>query len=89
MVAGVRVSEVPPQPGFEVIVGMDVIAQGDFSITSVDGKTCVSYRYPSIKEIDYVAEAERIRYAGVGRNDPCPCGSGEKFKKCHGKKGGP
>lgn len=21
----------------------------------------------------------------VGRNDPCPCGSGEKFKKCHGK----
>lgn len=23
----------------------------------------------------------------VGRNDPCPCGSGKKFKKCHGKKG--
>ncbi len=21
----------------------------------------------------------------VGRNDPCPCGSGDKFKKCHGK----
>jgi len=20
----------------------------------------------------------------VGRNDPCPCGSGEKYKKCHG-----
>ena len=20
----------------------------------------------------------------VGRNDPCPCGSGQKFKKCHG-----
>lgn len=20
----------------------------------------------------------------VGRNDPCPCGSGAKFKKCHG-----
>jgi len=19
----------------------------------------------------------------VGRNDPCPCGSGKKFKKCH------
>ncbi len=24
-------------------------------------------------------------YAGVGRNDPCPCGSGKKFKKCHGR----
>ncbi|MFT7665058.1 MAG: preprotein translocase subunit SecA, partial [Planctomycetota bacterium] len=24
-------------------------------------------------------------YAGVGRNDECPCGSGKKFKKCHAK----
>ncbi len=24
-------------------------------------------------------------YKDAGRNDPCPCGSGEKFKKCHGK----
>ena len=23
-------------------------------------------------------------YANVGRNDPCPCGSGKKYKKCHG-----
>ena len=23
-------------------------------------------------------------YTNVGRNDPCPCGSGKKFKKCHG-----
>ena len=22
----------------------------------------------------------------VGRNDPCPCGSGRKYKRCHGKK---
>jgi len=22
--------------------------------------------------------------SGVGRNDPCPCGSGQKYKKCHG-----
>jgi preprotein translocase subunit SecA len=21
----------------------------------------------------------------IGRNDPCPCGSGKKFKACHGK----
>ena len=21
----------------------------------------------------------------VGRNDPCPCGSGKKYKNCHGK----
>ncbi|MYA29588.1 MAG: hypothetical protein F4Z24_10065, partial [Nitrospira sp. SB0666_bin_27] len=22
--------------------------------------------------------------AKVGRNEPCPCGSGKKYKKCHG-----
>ena len=26
-------------------------------------------------------------YAGVGRNEPCPCGSGKKFKICHGRRG--
>jgi uncharacterized protein YecA (UPF0149 family) len=25
---------------------------------------------------------ERDLYKDVGRNDPCPCGSGKKFKKC-------
>ena len=30
-------------------------------------------------ETPYVREAPK-----VGRNDPCPCGSGKKFKKCHG-----
>jgi preprotein translocase subunit SecA len=25
--------------------------------------------------------------AKVGRNDPCPCGSGKKYKKCHGARG--
>ena len=24
-------------------------------------------------------------FANVGRNDPCPCGSGKKYKHCHGK----
>ncbi len=28
-------------------------------------------------------------YAGVGRNAECPCGSGKKYKKCHGAPGGP
>ena len=27
----------------------------------------------------------RDPYAGIGRNDPCPCGSGKKFKICHGR----
>ena len=27
------------------------------------------------------------RASKIGRNDPCPCGSGKKFKKCHGTRG--
>ena len=38
--------------------------------------------------IDELAEATyRLRVAAegkIGRNAPCPCGSGQKYKKCHG-----
>lgn len=27
--------------------------------------------------------AQQLKRMRVGRNDPCPCGSGKKFKKCH------
>lgn len=46
------------------------------------------------KKIDECIEREHNRtlkekkekiFKNVGRNDPCPCGSGKKFKKCHGK----
>ena len=29
-------------------------------------------------------EPVRNKLKDVGRNDPCPCGSSKKFKKCHG-----
>jgi preprotein translocase subunit SecA len=30
------------------------------------------------------APTQRVTGEKVGRNDPCPCGSGKKYKKCHG-----
>jgi preprotein translocase subunit SecA len=30
-------------------------------------------------------QAAAFASASIGRNDPCPCGSGKKFKKCHGQ----
>jgi len=30
---------------------------------------------------------KRTMFDNVGRNDPCPCGSGKKYKNCHGKPG--
>jgi preprotein translocase subunit SecA len=35
---------------------------------------------------DRPREREKVPVgARIGRNDPCPCGSGKKYKKCHGK----
>lgn len=35
--------------------------------------------------IDILNENVESSTKKVGRNEPCPCGSGKKFKKCHGK----
>lgn len=32
-----------------------------------------------------VAEEKQLVVPKVGRNEPCPCGSGKKYKRCHGK----
>jgi preprotein translocase subunit SecA len=34
---------------------------------------------------DDVVKTVRRDEPKVGRNDPCPCGSGKKYKKCHGQ----
>jgi hypothetical protein len=53
--AGVQVSECVDSE-FGVIIGMDIICSGDFSITNVNQKTVMSFRNPSLKTIDYVTE---------------------------------
>ena len=75
----------------DVLIGMDVISNGDFAVTNYQGKTHMSFRMPSVECIDFVKKKpEMVQVDGkvvkkVGRNDPCPCGSGKKYKRCHGK----
>jgi preprotein translocase subunit SecA len=50
----------------------------------------VQYQHAEYNEAQDFAEAEAAvssaeGYPKVGRNDPCPCGSGKKYKQCHGK----
>jgi preprotein translocase subunit SecA len=50
----------------------------------------VQYQHAEYNEAQDFAEAEAATssvddYPKVGRNDPCPCGSGKKYKQCHGK----
>ncbi len=44
----------------------------------------VSTTLPNLKENEQVAPVKTQKQK-VGRNDPCPCGSGKKYKKCHGR----
>ena len=37
-----------------------------------------------VRSLNAAANATPADWENVGRNDPCPCGSGKKFKKCHG-----
>ena len=55
-----------------------------------EGLSNVKYQHAGYDEAQDFAEAEASAAAGgaypkVGRNDPCPCGSGKKYKQCHGK----
>jgi len=40
--------------------------------------------YPSVHPMNEFFAKESYEDRGTERNDPCPCGSGKKFKKCHG-----
>ena len=77
----------------DAVLGMDVISQGDWSISNNGGKTKFSFRIPSLGASDFAQEANRISklFDSAKRNDPCPCGkrdpSGKhmKFKNCCGR----
>lgn len=81
----------------DVLVGMDIISLGDFSVTNYNGITCMSFRTPSSHEIDYVISPSwridsysnnslKSKNSGVlSRNTMCPCRSGKKYKNCCGK----
>jgi preprotein translocase subunit SecA len=53
-----------------------------------DAVSNVTYQHPNEDgSVSHEAAAQALldEYGHVGRNEPCPCGSGKKFKLCHGK----
>jgi len=45
----------------DVLIGMDVMAIGDFAVTNKDGKTAFSFRMPSIERIDFTEESRKAK----------------------------
>jgi len=75
--------------GCDMLIGMDIITAGDFIISNYNNKTTFTFRMPSLREFDFLKESFLIPYKNenpkTGRNEPCPCGSGKKYKMCCGK----
>ncbi len=53
------------------------------------GVAATALKEPAARPMQQVVRPEAPLRGGeeVGRNDPCPCGSGKKYKKCHGRLG--
>ena len=74
-----------------MLIGMDVIQQGDFSISNFEGKTVMTFRRPSQRRIDYCEDINLYnKYLKIHQvwsshgNNKCPCHSGKVWEKCHG-----
>ncbi|MEK7062341.1 MAG: SEC-C metal-binding domain-containing protein, partial [Patescibacteria group bacterium] len=51
-----------------------------------ENKDKIEENYKSqITNIKQISNTNNLNLKKVGRNDPCHCGSGKKYKKCHGK----
>lgn len=58
-----------------MLIGMDVICRGNFTVSNYTGKTVFSFRTPSDRRTDYVAEIRKAQLIGS------PHGKGKRSKK--------
>jgi len=76
--------EEPERPVFDIsrqsMVHEQKTGFGDLPVTDAGGGVSYQGQLPEESAPTYKREAPK-----VGRNDPCPCGSGKKYKKCCGK----
>ncbi|MGK0552443.1 preprotein translocase subunit SecA [Enterococcus faecalis] len=57
-------------------VQREQVAQGEATYAETEDATSQS---------DTTAKKQPVHVEKIGRNEPCPCGSGKKFKNCHGR----
>jgi preprotein translocase subunit SecA len=76
----------------QITMTVQIRAPEDVQVELLEEPTNVQFEHAGYDEAQDFAEAETAKaatpadaYPKVGRNDPCPCGSGKKYKQCHGK----
>ena len=80
--------EHPPKPNSLTIMGDEFRArwnEAGLPLPDVDGDFPESDRdFPELEGASSVLSLPYVAPPKVGRNEPCPCGSGKKYKKCCG-----
>ena len=79
---------------YDLAVRLSEAGDADALLVMLDGPTdwdALKERAGGEKIVVAADEEETFKreLPKVGRNDPCPCGNGRKFKHCHGRKGAP
>ncbi|HET9964419.1 MAG TPA: preprotein translocase subunit SecA [Rubrobacter sp.] len=82
--------------GFDIFQEMERGLKADY-VTYIYRVENIKLREEEMQQLSYSGGEEpnqrpkslRKTASKVGRNEPCPCGSGKKYKKCHGQPGAP
>ena len=74
--ANVRVTKSELPGGSDMLIGMDIITQGDFAVTNKGGQTVFSFRVPSQEHKDYVKD-----HAATSRRETMTHGGSRKDRK--------
>ncbi|CAN5152982.1 preprotein translocase subunit SecA [soil metagenome] len=82
--------------GFDIFQAMERGLKADY-VTYIYRVENIKVREEEMQQLTYSGGEEpnqpekspRKTAAKIGRNEPCPCGSGKKYKKCHGQPGAP
>jgi len=82
--------ELPPMEAHHIdpFSGLDELALADAAIAAESSGPPVADRRPPLqtrKSGNAMDPKDPATWGKVSRNAPCPCGSGKKYKHCHGK----
>ena len=99
LIQNVEVTECNLDEKLDMLIGMNVILAGDFSVTNVNNTTTFSFRMPSCEEIDYVKDSNDNIINSLNNqikqleknvksrsSSKCECGSKKSYKNCCGPK---
>ena len=80
-----RAARAEPEKADRIAIIENAARRGEFDATKAESDRWAPSKDGQDTFAELVAPMALRSEPNVGRNDPCPCGSGSKFKRCHGR----